>query len=216
MRVLWGAIGCLLILCACAAPRSDEPHPFEPYLDRHELRLPDPDHFHHCSAYGCARRSDTSLSKREWARVTAPFKNIRNAEAERRALAESIARFEQIVGEKTGTSGDLAGTFSKIGDGQLDCIDESLNTTTYMAMLQKRNVLKYHRVSAPVSRTPLTALAGGSFWPHQTAVVFEKDTGLFWAVDSWFRDNGHPADIVLLSAWTYGWSPDDLNIAEAQ
>lgn len=205
-----------LFLCACAAPHSDEPHPFEHHLDRHELRLPDPDHFHHCSAYGCARRSDVSFSKREWARVSAPFKNIRSAEAERRALSTSIALFEQIVGEKTGTASDVAGTFSKIGDGQLDCIDESLNTTIYMAMLEKKKLLKYHRVSAPVSRTPLTALAGGSFWPHQTAVIFEKDTGTLWAVDSWFRDNGQPADIARLSEWIYGWSPDDIEIAEAQ
>lgn len=196
-----------LSLSACAAVPSGQPHPYEGYLKQNELKLPDPDDFEHCRGYGCAIRDQVSLTPREWKKITAPFQKSRDAESERKAIAQAIGIFESIVGPKTGTADDVAGTFGKVGTFQLDCVDESINTTLYLAMLEKKSLLKYHTVSSPTTRTPFTGMAQGRFWPHRSAVIYETTTNSAYAVDSWFRDNGAPADIVAITAWLYGWGP---------
>lgn len=199
-----------LLLAACtAAPAPGDPHPYEDYLNHKELQLPNPDHFQHCSAYGCVTKQDVSLTKKEWARIAAAFKGVKSAAAERKAISKAVGEMEKIVGTKTATETDVAGTFDQIGRGQLDCVDESTNTTITLAMMEDKKLLKYHRVSAPLARTLATTLGNGILWPHQTAVIYENDTGTAYAVDSWFRDNGFPADVVATSDWIYGWSPDD-------
>jgi len=85
----------------------------------------------------------------------------------------------------------------------MDCIDESSNTTTYMAMMQKDGLLRWHRVVDTKTR--------GYFifgWPHTTAVIKEKKTGRSWAVDSWFYDNGIPPAILPIAKWSDGWEPE--------
>lgn len=207
-RLLLIAVTVALGACA-AAPAPGEPHPYEDYLNHKELQLPNPDRFQHCSAYGCAIKQQVSLTKTEWTRIAAPFKGVRSAAAERKAISKAIGEMEKIVGAKTATQTDVAGTFDKTGRGQLDCVDESTNTTITLAMMEDKKLLKFHRVSAPLARTLATTLGNGILWPHQTAVIYQNDTGISYAVDSWFRDNGSPADIVVTSDWVYGWSPTD-------
>ena len=205
----------MLILSSCATADMSKPHPYEDYLNRKGIELPDPDKFQHCRSYGCATIDQVSLTKKEWARVTSPFKKAKTPMDERKAISDSIARFEDIVGEKTGTSTDVAGTFYNLGPDQLDCVDESTNTTVYLAMLERKNILKHHKVTEPLSRTPVTNIVGGLFWPHQTATIFESKSGTSYVVDSWFRDNGYPADIIPAREWIYGWKPDDTETKTA-
>ena len=52
---------------------------------------------------------------------------------------------------------------SKASDLQMDCIDESTNSTTYLRILAGAGLLRWHRVEARVTR--------GFFifgWPHTT------------------------------------------------
>jgi hypothetical protein len=206
------ALICLALL-GCAGPLPGQPHPYEDYLNKKGLDLPSPDKFQHCQSYGCATRSDVGLTKREWARVTAPFKNAKTPTQERAAVAHAVGVMEQIVGKKTGTDNDRPGTFEKTGPGQLDCVDESINTTLTLAMLDRKKILKFHTVSTPAHRTPGMTMGRGLFWPHQSATIFETKTNTAYAVDSWFRANGENADIVPLSEWASGWVPD-IAIAE--
>lgn len=146
-----------------------------------------------------------SLTSNEWNGIKQIFDIKSNtAEQEREKIAMAIGTFEIIVGEKTGTSADKYGTFRNMGNFHHDCIDESTNTTTYLMMLKDRDLLNFHDVSAPDTRVPL--LHGGK-WPHRTAVVTEKSDGKQYAIDSWFHDNGFPAEVVSMTDWKKGWKP---------
>jgi hypothetical protein len=89
-------------------------------------------------------------------------------------------------------------------DNQHDCVDESLNTTIYLTLLEQKGLLRHHNVEDPTVRLPI--IHSGR-WPHQTAVISEIETSKFYAVDSWFHDNGAKAEIVPLRKWKDGWKP---------
>lgn len=128
-----------------------------------------------------------------------------NAAEERAAIAHSVAALEQVVGRQTGTDRDLGGTFpGAFKTGQMDCIDESTNTTRYLQLFAQRGWLRWHSVSQPATRLPLPL----GWWPHTTAVIHERATGNEYAVDSWFEPNGRPPHIVDLTRWRRGWKPE--------
>lgn len=193
----------LAALAACA--NLPEKPPQEYYKGR-KIAPPGQDAFTFCSQYGCKRLTPLAISPAEWddiAQVYGP--PAQTAQEERGKIARTIGRFEQIIGARTGTDLDVAGTFRKIGKGQLDCVDESTNTTSYLLLLEDKGLLDFHTVGAPDTRFPV--IHAGT-WPHQTAVMVEKETGERYAVDSWFYDNGNPAVIIPLKTWKEGWKPD--------
>ncbi|MCW8929386.1 MAG: hypothetical protein OQL19_03995 [Gammaproteobacteria bacterium] len=166
---------------------------------------PDINHFSMCHAHGCKNVEQLSLTPEEWQKISQHFQPpAKSAEAERVQVANAIAEFEQIIGIKTDTTHDKAGLFENMGSyGQLDCIDESTNTTTYLLILEKQGLLKWH--------TPMNHVTRGFFifgWPHSSGAMKEKD-GPEFAVDSWFEDNGKRPHIIPLSQWRSGWTPDN-------
>ncbi len=199
----------ILLLAACQTT-SGAGNGYQAYLDRKGLSAPTQERFPHCRAYGCHIVDSIQLTAQDWSAIAAPFTNIQTAEEERQSIAAAIGLFEQKVGARNGTSADKRGTFSGVGAGntQHDCVDESVNTTIYLALLAQQNLIKFHTVASPVSRTPATTILSGKLWPHQTAVVIEKETGQRFAIDSWFHDNGAAAEIISLNQWYRGWNPD--------
>lgn len=178
----------------------------EPFVRDDIVLDPVPEHFSVCHGFTCALVSQLGLDAAEWASVVAVFAApVTSAEEERSRIAEAIARFETIVGRHTGTSDDRAENQS--GDDpayQMDCIDESTNTTTYLKMLIAKGYVTRHRVEDPVTRGFL--IFG---WPHTTAVMREIASDVRWAVDSWFFENGRPPVIVPLEVWRQTrWRPE--------
>ena len=170
------------------------------------ISTPDIGHFSMCHAQGCKEVEQLSLTQQEWQKISQYFHPpADSAAAERSQIAKAIAKFEQIVGLKTDTSQDKAGLFEHMGSyGQLDCIDESTNSTIYLLILQKQNLLKWHE--------PMDHVTRGFFifgWPHSSAAMREINTQQKneYAVDSWFEDNGKPPHIIPLSTWRDGWEP---------
>lgn len=164
--------------------------------------------FPFCDGGTCAEVRLVGLEESEWAQVRALFHPPPGtAEAERLVLREAIGLLERIVGPKTGTATDRAGTFGNSAwPGQLDCNDEAANSTTYMRLMAADGLLRFHRIEDTRTR-------GGFlfFGRHSTAVISETVSetggGPLYAVDSWFHDNGFPAEILPLSAWKNGWKP---------
>lgn len=195
----------LLSLSACAGGPAKN---YEAALKAHRVEVPkDYTRFQQCHAYGCREVDTIAFTKRDWKDIKKAFQpKAKSAEKERRQIAKAIAIFENKIGALNGTSADIHGTFKELGTEQLDCVDESINTTTYLILLQNDGLLKYHEVYSPQTRVPPLVVVGG--WPHRTAVIAEKKTGETFAVDSWFWDNGKPAEVVPLKDWKAGWKPE--------
>ena len=193
----------LLAACSSAGPAGD----YRPYLSKRGIHDITPAQIPHCQGYGCRLKSYATLTDSEWKKINKYFQSKPDASQERAAIAQAIGQFEKIIGHKTGTAEDVAGTYEQLGDLQQDCVDESVNTTIYLELLRQRGLLKHHDVSNIAARIPFLG-GGGGF--HQTAVIVERATGTRYAVDSWFHDNGHDAEIVLLDDWLYGWRPSTV------
>lgn len=171
------------------------------YYENRELPLPTISSFPHCLNYGCQKVKIVKLNELEWKQVEKFYGNKANSpQEERNKISKTIGFLEQLVGKKMGTDKDKYGTFQKICIGQQDCVDESTNTTTYLMLMQQRDLIKYHDIASPVVRIPMR-------WPHQTAVIIDRTTKQMYAVDSWFHDNGFPAETLSLKKWKEGWTP---------
>jgi len=167
--------------------------------------------FEVCQGGGCLEYNQLSISDTEWRSVTQLFASkALNAVEEREQIANAIGELERIVGQKNGTSTDLAGTFfeGKLA-GQLDCNDEAINTTTYMRLLKANDLIQFHEIED--TRTRNFFFTG---WPHSTAVIHEIETGERFAVDSWFYDNGHAATIVPFDTWKANYQPVDSQVEQ--
>ena len=170
------------------------------------ISKPTPDVFSVCFNHSCQTVETHSITRQEWQRFVTPLETpSESAEKERDAVARAIAIMEEIVGSKTGTGQDLGENLhGLLKTGQMDCIDESTNTTTYLYMLEQAGYLKWHTLVD--SSTRFGIFAG---MPHTTAVIEDINTHTRYAVDSWFFDNGMPPAIIKLSAWKKGWDPGD-------
>lgn len=135
---------------------------------------PSPRNFSFCYGGTCAITRSVALSDEEWSQVRALFDPApHNAEAERETIRQAIGLLERIVGPKTGTATDRAGTFGNSAyPGQLDCNDEATNSTSYLRMMVADGLVRFHEVLD-------TATRGGFliFGRHSTAVVAEKAGG---------------------------------------
>ena len=80
--------------------------------------------------------------------------------------------------------------------GQMDCVDESTNTTSILNLVERRGLLKHHKVTRRASRG---FFADGRY-PHFTAVLQERSGGK-WVVDSWYEPAGGAPDIMPLGEW---------------
>lgn len=178
------------------------------------ITSPVPNLFSVCHGNGCLNLRQVSLTPDQWQELRGVFNPMaRDAEEERERLRQAIALMEKYVGEVTATWNDKGGTFNG-GEGQMDCIDESINTTLYLTMFQNYGLMRAHRIQDRATRG---WFIGG--WPHTTAVIVETSFSgesaerRLWAVDSWFLDNGELPFIVPLEKWESGWWPDRAKVA---
>lgn len=195
-RHLLGAVFLAALVSGCS--RGEE------FVVAYADPTPAPSGFTICHGYGCQYKAEVKMTPAGWQKVRAAF-GTRPAtpEAERDAAARAIAVLEKKVGSATGTDVDEPGAALIAKNRfQQDCIDETVNTTTYLRMLHADGLLRFHDIGEAAWR--------GKFidrWPHNTAVLVERDSGSAYAMDSWFHANGVRPEIVPLDKWKAGWSP---------
>jgi len=166
-----------------------------------------------CSRYGCLEITNVSLTTEQWESIGSIFKIPPvSAAKERELLSVAIGQIEVIVGAKNNTHSDVGGTFniylnpSQGKSEQMDCIDESANTLLYLRVLQQEQKLNWHEVYGLSSRGGFRA-----GYPHTAVLIIDKKTNQKYIIDSWFHDNGEPAEVVLYKKWKKGWKPDKKN-----
>jgi len=165
-------------------------------------RAPEPSRFTICYNHGCRRAVETGFSAAEWAELAAIFAGRpADARAERGRIAQALARAEQIVGPKTGTDGDLGGSFPGIArSGQLDCVDEMRNAGTYLSLFDRAGFLQFHALGRRVSSSFFHRAA----WTHTVMTIAEKESRTEYIVDTWADDNGALPYIMTFRDWDAG------------
>lgn len=156
-----------------------------------------------CSGSGCTYRNPVRLDETDWGKIDVLFAVPPSGAAdERRRLGIAIGIMEILVGGQAGTKRDVGrNVFGRKQTEQLDCVDEAVNTTTYLRLIEARGLLRFHDVGLPANRIIEVVNA------HNTAVVTDRASGAPYAVDSWFYDNGSPAVVLPLATWRGGWDP---------
>jgi len=150
-----------------------------------------------CFDFGCKSSERVYLFEEEWREVASVLHGSTTPDEERYRIAQAVGAMERLVGAVTPTDVDRGSNAFEGEDpaGQMDCIDESTNTTAYLKLFQSQGLLRFHTVLERAYRAP--ALLD----QHWAAQVEETGTGRRFAVDSWYRDNGEPAVVQSLEHW---------------
>ncbi len=156
------------------------------------------DHIPVCMNFSCRDKQIISISPEEWDSIANWLRQpVGDAEGERLNIKKAIGWMEVIVGRHTPTHRDVGGDLADLDvefPGQLDCIDESLNTTTYLKLFEQNDLLKYHKV---VDRAYRRAILD-QHWAGQIEVL---DSGERWVIDSWFQNNGYLPYVQKNEEW---------------
>jgi len=162
-----------------------------------------------CYDFGCKQRSVVNLPLNEWEGVTGWFEPSAASPAEERdQIKKAIGWMEVLIGRHTPTHRDLAFDLPPLDDashlfpGQQDCIDEAVNTTTYLRLLEQYGLLKHHTVIEQAYRQAI-------FDQHWAGQIREIESGERYVVDSWFQPNGYLPVIQASKDW------EDINLLSA-
>jgi hypothetical protein len=214
---------CLLALAACESGNNE-------YLRQFAHSGPSPASFYVCYGYSCKYSARVSLREEEWQSVRALLDTAQsNASVERRRLRveelqsvrawrdlapsdESVerrrvslamARFDQLVAARVGTLVHQRREYNSGDPSQYDCIDEAVNTWTYLTILDHEGLLRYHRVGG-------LAHAGTvlEFDVRNTATLVATADGMRYAIDPTLVDVGEPPPVVRLQSWVASYPPE--------
>ena len=159
-----------------------------------------------CENYGCRKRTNISLNNAHIKQLNHLFEEHSTiAKYERLAISRAIAYLESVAGQQSSIYRDKGKNYhDQKGTGYLDCIAESINTLTWLKLLEKNRLLTYHSVIAPVYRKGLLSSQ------HWAVKVRENSSGKLYVIDSWYRDNGQPAVVQTLNNWNKEMSIPDV------
>ena len=138
-----------------------------------------------CYNFACNTREIVGISTNEWTEVVNWFQPpALNAVEERKQIQHAIGWLEVVVGRYTPIHLDNGqNKFADHSWGQMDCIDESINVTTFLKLLERYQLLRFHRVLERAYRRTM--------WDqHWAGQIEERDSGKHWVVDSWFQGFG--------------------------
>ena len=151
-----------------------------------------------CRAHGCQKQESFTFSTADINNLAVLMDYARRTDTpgeERRAIAHAIGWMERRVGPVTGTANDRASLEFMNASGQLDCVDEATNATSYLLVLQRNGLLRHHTVIRPFSKASFFQ------WPHMAAMIMMRRSGLVYAVDSGVGPNGSNPSIILATKW---------------
>ncbi len=149
-----------------------------------------------CYDFGCRTRQTIGISPREWSQVRNWFRPLAtDADTERKQIQQAVGWLEVVAGYYTPIFRDKGqNETDSRSPGQMDCIDESTNATTYLRLLERHGLLRFHRVVDRAYRRTM--------WDqHWAAQIEEIASGERWTVDSWFQDYGNLPYLQRTQEW---------------
>lgn len=206
LSTLFFLIFSVFTLAACQTVQPADPNvtTLHQALQEHKMATPKTTAYKLCHGHGCRLQDEISLSKKEWRKVKSAFRpRAKTPAKEREQIKKAIALMETYSGKKTGTDKDTSGSFGSVFQkGQLDCEDEMLNAGMYFILFENNKLIRHHKIAGQANR--------GMFlngWPHKAVHLTEIKSGQSYVLDSWFHDNGKPAEIIDFKLWKSGWKP---------
>jgi len=193
------AVGIALVVSGCSVI------PATRFLEAYAEPNPDPQHLRLCHGYACRFVTPVALSSEEWRAISARFEPpAESAAAERQRIGLAVAQLTLSAGRHAGLAVRQRRDLMNAKDpSQLDCVDETVNTTTYLVLLSRAGLLRWHTVGAPAHRGTLATLDVAN-----TPVLVENGTGKGFAVDTAFADPGLPPYIVPIETWLAAVIPE--------
>ena len=167
-----------------------------------------------CFNYGCLTQAEVVYSEAQLAEIARLLGTARDAVEEREQLGVAVGRLLGWAGEQSPIVADRGGNYADAAVyGRMDCIDHSTTTTRLLHLLERRALLRFHRVLAPALRQSFL------IFEHYSALVEEVEEvdpatpvhqadASRYVIDSWFFDNGHAAAVMPLAQWQSGEYPD--------
>ncbi len=155
-----------------------------------------------CFNYGCAHREEVRFEVEILSEVQAHLRQATNPAEERVRIGEAVAKLYVAAARTTPIWRDRGGNYPEDPpeSGIMDCIDHSTNTTRFLGVMRKHNMLRFHEVGDRLHRIRFLA-------EHWSAQVTERDSGSTYAVDSWYFDHGWPAVVMPVAEWRRGRDP---------
>lgn len=165
-----------------------------------------------CHGFGCRIQESVSITGKEWRQIQAFFrKPAATPTEERDQIRKAAGWFEVIIGRHTPIhldkgGNDYPGRFENVrrnpGEpmertsipGQMDCIDESLNMTTFLTIMEQAGLFRHHRVVERAHRRSAVD-------QHYAGQIEEIESGTRWVVDSWFYDYGRLPYVEEAEEW---------------
>lgn len=160
-----------------------------------------------CFNYGCLAQASVTYSDAQLGIVAERLRLAENADEERLLLALVMGKLYGWAGAQTPIHNDRGGNAADEGRrGSMDCIDHSTTSVRLLEMLERRGLLRFHRVIGRVKRVRFLV---AEHWGAEIAQKTENgEPEHHFVVDSWFVDNGKPAVVLPLSDWMSGEGPD--------
>jgi hypothetical protein len=163
-----------------------------------------------CFNYDCVTQADVLFDDGQVTELGRLLGRARTPVEEREAIGAAVGRLLGWAGQQSSIAADRGGNYADDAVyGRMDCIDHATTTTRLLRLLERRGLLRFHRVLEPAVRARFL------FFQHYSAQIGESWDGgeegasARFVVDSWFFDNGHPAAVMSLDAWLTGESPND-------
>jgi hypothetical protein len=179
--------------------------PASRFLESYGEPNPDPQRLRLCHGYACRFVTPVALSSEEWSAIRRTLDPpAATAATERQQVGNAVAQLTLIAGRHAGLAVPQRRELINRSDpSQLDCVDETVNSTTYLMLLSHAGLLRWHRVGAPAHRGTLVTLDVAN-----TPVLIETATGRGFAVDTAFADPGLPPYIVPIETWLAAVIPE--------
>ncbi|MGH1377840.1 MAG: hypothetical protein ACRBB3_03375 [Alphaproteobacteria bacterium] len=188
-----------LLLSGCSKGQGISLHP---YKDRNAT----PQNFTLCHGFSCTYKTQVSIPEKEWEKIISLFTPYpKSARSELNTITQAIAMIEKEVTKASGMNPDRAKAENfEPDEDQMDCLDETINTSRYLRFLDKEISFKWYEPSEPIHRGYFI----DGMWPHNSATLREKSTGHIYAVDTYYADNGIKPYIIPRDIWLDNWTPD--------